>query len=1007
MRSHARCSFLALLTGVLIVLAAPVAAQAAGFGVEKFFASNCGKGGETKVEAEKFEKCGKVAKEATTLKEAEEEAYTVAGGHPPFGVTDFRLNTAEIEAGVRAPLESVKNLRTDVAPGVVTNPEAVSKCSLKDFESTLVEPTHGFYLESKCPATSVIGENIVLTVVPIGGGKFADVPLAGKVYNLEQPSGLSSDFGVALDVKALTEGAPLFSHTYIKGGVEWLSDYHDYFTISNITPGLIESRLVFYGRHNGPKQEEENSGFLRNPSKCTKPNSPETTTKVSMEGYNGEHAEKSYATLLGSVKCNEEPFGPGFEVKPELATSDAPDGITTELTQTHPAKSSETDSSDVQTAGLTLPPGMTMNPSAGAGLEGCTPAQIGLEPLSPNVSCPGGSRIGTVNIEVPTLPPESLKGSIYVGKPASTPIEGPPYTIYIDAESARYNVKVRLKGLVTPDPVTGQLRATFTENPPAPFNDVILHFRGGAFAPLANPLVCGPATTEIGLVGFSGAAATRLSSFTTEGCTSTPPPFAPTQATNAEPAQGGGSSTFALNVERPEGNQYLAKLRDVLPPGLLGLIPTVTQCGEPQANAGTCTSASQIGTATVASGSGTPYTFSGRVYLTGPYEGAPFGLSIVVPAVAGPFNLGNVVARASINVNQTTAQVIATDNNVPMIVKGVPIRLRSLTISINRQGFERNPTNCTTPLFTESTFTGSLGGVAAAKTAFPVEGCSGLSFAPTFKATTSAKTSKNNGASLETTINQPAGGASIKSVLVTLPKTLPSRLSTLQKACPEATFAANPYSCPAGSLVGSARANTPVLPGKLQGPAYLVSHGGAAFPDLDLVFEANGVRVIVVGNTDIKNGITTTNFAASPDAPVSSITLLLPTGPHSALTAYGDVCKSPLYMPTTITAQNGKIFKQNTKINVTNCGVKVVGQKVIGNTAYLTVRTFAPGRISGSGSNVSTVVRHLNSAQSGTSLKVSLNGSRRKPLRVKIRVGFVPKSKSFGNSVAYATVVFR
>ncbi|HEX7609227.1 MAG TPA: hypothetical protein VF380_01015, partial [Solirubrobacteraceae bacterium] len=267
-----------------------------------------------------------------------------------------------------------------------------------------------------------------------------------------------------------------------------------------------------------------------------------------------------------------------------------------------------------------------------------------------------------------------------------------------------------------------------------------------------------------------------------------------------------------------------------------------------------------------------------------------------------------------------------------------------------------------------------------------------------------------NGASLETTISMPGGGANIKSTLVTLPRTLPSRLTTLQKACPEATFAANPYSCPSGSLVGSARANTPTLPAKMQGPAYLVSHGGAAFPDLDLVLEANGVRVIVVGNTNIQKGITTTNFATAPDVPVSSITVNLPTGPHSALTAYGDVCKSPLYMPTTITAQNGKVFKQNTKINVTQCPVKVVGKKVIGKTAYLTIRTFAAGRISGSGANVSTVARNLNSAQSGTSLKVSLNGSgrsRRKPLKVKIRVGFLPKSKSFGNSVAFTTVVFR
>ena len=448
----------------------------------------------------------------------------------------------------------------------------------------------------------------------------------------------------------------------------------------------------------------------------------------------------------------------------------------------------------------------------------------------------------------------------------------------------------------------------------------------------------------------------------------------------------------------------------MLPPGLVGLIPTVTTCGEAQANAGTCASSSKIGSATVLAGSGSsPYAFHGQVYLTGPFEGAPYGLSIVVPAVAGPFNLGNTIARAKLEINQETAQVIATDNAVPMIVGGVPIRVRSLTLTLDRQGFERNPTNCG-ELFTESTLTGSLGATATVKTPFKVEGCSGLEFTPSFKATVGANTSKQNGASLETTINQPAGQANMKSVLVTLPKQLPSRLSTLQKACLEKVFAANPYSCPEGSMVGSARANTPTLPGKLQGPAYLVSHGGAEFPDLDLVLEANGVRVIVTGKTNIKNGITTTNFATNPDVPVSSVTVLLPTGPHSALTAYGNVCGTPLYEPTTITGQNGKSIKQNTRINVKGCEVKVVGKKVIGDVAYLTIKTFAAGRISGSGSNLTTVARWLNTAQNTAGLAVPLNSygrSHGKPLKVKIRVGFYPKTKGLYTSTAYTTVTFR
>jgi hypothetical protein len=288
---------------------------------------------------------------------------------------------------------------------------------------------------------------------------------------------------------------------------------------------------------------------------------------------------------------------------------------------------------------------------------------------------------------------------------------------------------------------------------------------------------------------------------------------------------------------------------------------------------------------------------------------------------------------------------------------------------------------------------------------FQVGNCGALAFKPTYKFTTSARTSKANGASLETTLNTVPGQANVKSVLVQLPKQLPSRLTTLQKACLQATFEANPFRCPSGSYVGGVRANTPALPDKMKGPAVLVSHGGAAFPDLDLVLEADGVRVILVGNTDIKNGITKTNFASTPDVPVSSVTVNLPVGPHSALGAFGDLCATPLVMPTTITGQNGKVIKQNTKINVTDCGVRIVGHKVIGNTAYLTVKTFAAGRISGSGSNLASVFRHLNGAVNAATLKVPLRRGAHRPLTTRVRVGFVPNRKG-PSSAAFVTVRF-
>ena len=316
-----------------------------------------------------------------------------------------------------------------------------------------------------------------------------------------------------------------------------------------------------------------------------------------------------------------------------------------------------------------------------------------------------------------------------------------------------------------------------------------------------------------------------------KGACTSPTTFALTQSTSAEPATAGGSTAFTFNLERPDGQQYLKTVRTELPPGLLGIVPSVTQCAEAEANAGTCPSSSKIGTVVAKAGSGAnPYPFSGTVYFTGPYQGAPYGLSIVVPVVSGPFEFKPEVTRAKITVNPSTAQVIVTAT-LPTIDKeaGIPLRLRSLSITMNRQGFERNPTNCEV-LKDQSLLTSTEGAEDSLSSSFQVEGCSGLAFKPTFTVSTSGKPSKANGASLVTTITQPAGQANIKSVLVTLPKQLPSRLTTLQKACLAALFEVNPFSCSKESEVGTAEAITPTLPGVLKGPAYLVSHGGEEFP---------------------------------------------------------------------------------------------------------------------------------------------------------------------------------
>ncbi len=979
-----RLTLIAVLVAALAAFLAP-AAQAS-FGIERFQALTC----KTNAPIDEAKECN----EKTTG-----EFYTQAGGHPEFSVTDFTLK------GLGGEGNGIKSLRIDLPPGLSTNPEALPKCPAYVFEANL-----GTAEANHCAASTQAG---IQEVVVNTGKSFAT--LVGTVYNLDPRTGSPLEFGIDVD-------AGVHSHSLLVGGVSWHTeseaeeegvvsgDYHQYFKLDvprSVSEGevpLVRSRLIFNGR--------AGKGLIRNPTTCDGP----LTTHVRIAPYEGATVHTQYTTSVETEGCGVVPFEPLFSLTPSTTQRDEPDGITTEL-KVHQAESaSAIEASDLESSTVVLPEGLTINPAGANGLEACTPSEVGIGSAAP-VSCPSRSAIGSAELEVPELPSGSLVGSVYLGNPAAPePITGPPYTIYLAVESERYGQAVRLAGTVTPNLLTGQLTATFAKNPQSPFSDLKLTFNNGAFASLGNPLACGTARTKATFAPYSTGESLPaiLSEFAVDGngqggACATPAPFAPAQSTSATPATAGAGSTFTLNLQRPDGQQYISSVRAKLPSGLLGNIPTVPLCGEAQASAGECPASSQIGVVAVQAGAGSqPYMFSGSVYLTGPYNGSPYGLSIVVPAQAGPFNLGNVKSRATIGVDPRTAQVIVTDPSIPTIVAGIPIRLKELTVTLNRQGFERNPTSCGV-LTAETSLISTTEGTAGISSPFQSEGCSALGFSPSLSATTSGRPTKAGGASLVTTIKEAAGQSNIRSVLVKLPKQLPSRGSTLLKSCPQAAFEANPASCPEGSVVGSGVAYTPTLPGPMHGSAYFVSHAGEAFPDLDLVLEGNnGIRIILVGNTVIKQGITTTDFAANPDVPLSSFQLSLPMGPHSALSAYGSLCVPTLLMPTTITAQNGKVVTRNTTIAPSGCGVQVVGRRVIASTDYLTLKTFAAGRIVASGPGLYTASRSLGSASGGAGLAVSLSHagrSRRRPFSVRIKVTFIPRKGS--RSVAYTTATFR
>jgi hypothetical protein len=944
---------------------------------------------------------------------------TQAGSHPVFSITAFGINTNKSGE----PFGLTKRVRVDSPAGFITNPHAIPTCTDSELEA------------EKCPAASQMGIEKLVIFDPLTK---KDEELTLNVYNMVPPAGSPADFAYLApsltghEIVNIVGGVSWYHEANVKGGVP-TGDSHEYYVISGSSVPLVSSTLLFLSA--------PNSTFLTVPTSCTGP----STNYLEVESSAGQVVNTSFTPVppltpvpLETTGCNLVPFEPSIALHPEKTQSDVPDGLTIEVNVPQNQEPAALASAHLRTSKVILPEGLTLDPSAASELDGCTPEQIGLG-TNKKIECSAPSIIGTATVQSPAiLPPGEpteakegeLTGNIYLGKPASGAISGPPYTIYVAVESSKYGLGMRLKGTVEPNLTTGQLTTTFEENPQEPFSSLKLSFKGGALSPFANPLSCGPASATASLTPWSSSTASSLTSspFTVDSnnaggaCASTLP-FAPAQSTENQSSAAGALTSFKFTLARGEGQQYFSQVKTVLPAGLLGKIPSVTLCGEAEANAGTCSANSQIGAAAVTAGSGpTPFAFNGgKVYLTGPYDGAPYGLSIVVPAVAGPFSLGNVVTRATINVDPNTYRLIVTTTNLPKVFAGIPLRLRSIMVSINRQSFLSNPTRCAT-LATESTLSGFItptstsGSTQSLSSPFLVGECPKLKFKPTFSAISGSKTSKANGASLEVKITQPAGQMNIGQVLFTLPKQLPSRATTLRLACPAATFETGPPpgSCLSTARVGSATVTTPVLPGTLTGPAYLVSHGGEAFPDLDLILKGDGVTIVLVGHTHIStSGITTSKFETLPDAPVTSAVVTLPVGPQSLLAANGNLCnnQSKLLAPTTIIGQNGRQIRQNTKIAVRNCPVVVVSRRSAGASALITVKTPSAGRISGGGADLKFVTRKVSKASQVTiSVPLTRTGAEvlRKfgQLRLRVRVGFVPKSKH-PTSKAYTTVTFR
>jgi hypothetical protein len=935
--------------------------------------------------------------------------FTQAGGHP-YALTST-LEFASEEVGTDhslVPTRDPRDMIIDLPPGLSADPLAVSRCRLAQAvagKSCPVDSQVGVFV-LRFASKAMLGPIVDLTPE---AGRSAELgletpfkvmfPLTGHVVRTPQGYGLS----------IVGNGLPALSVVSVETTL-WgvpAATVHDPQRGLSCTAGDVNQQWSCQG--GGVPSGEAPVAFLTMPSDCSA--GPQTGIAWADSWEEPGRYEQGRSTLPGMTGCDLLPFDPEIEVKPDTLLADEPVGVSVGIGVHQTESPQEVATPQLRGATVTLPQGVSISPGVADGVQACkqtgregidipTGLNASGEPLKPGEigegeeaglsgeprlapgHCPEASTVGAAEALTPLLP-SPIKGRVYLATPGcggpgqgscteEDAVDGNLYRLYVELGGSGVRdegVNIKVEGKVEANPATGQLTVKLMENPQLPLSQLNIDLGGGPRALLDNPATCGPARTTSDLEPWSAPGTTPApeslfmpgtsdadpsSFYDVTGCASSPT-LNPGMLAGTLTSQAGAFSAFTFSVTRSDREPYLSRLQLRTPPGLSAMLSSVPLCEGVLANTGKCPEASRIGSTLVASGAGShPYEMPGRIYLTAGYEGAPFGLSIVTDAVAGPLNLGLVVIRAQINIDPETSALTITSDPLPQIVLGIPLRLQRVTLNIDRPGFMFNPTNCKAQQVT-ATIAGAQGATAHASNPFAAGGCKSLAFKPNLEASTSAHTSYTNGASLDMRLTFPnveqGAEANLAQIKVALPRQLPSRLTTLQNACPDTTFHADPSACPKASIVGIARARTPVLPVELAGPVYFVSHGRNAFPSPIVVLQGDGVRLDLLGSTVIdKTGIASVAFKATPDVPVASLELYLPQGPHSVLSANTSLCAlrktvtvkrnitqqahgrtvrhtvkmrkrvpATLTMPTELVAQNGAVIHQNTKIDVTGC----------------------------------------------------------------------------------------
>ena len=877
-----------------------------------------------------------------------------AGGHPAVDSVSIDFNTITNPLpllGSAWPVEPVKDVLTDLPAGLVGNPTVLDRCTVPQLANT---DAGSFGPRPLCPPTSQVGTTTVRvkgTNQGLGGSDSIG-PL--PVFNLVPPPGVPASFGFNV----------LGSVVTLEGTVRTGGDYGISVNAENLPEALaiVGTTVNFWGVPADPSHDAERAcpganapstfgptctsgaplrAFLRLPTSCTDPGvGLATTTHVDSWVHPGtfqsatwhSHDLPGYPDPLedqgpqvGMTGCDRVPFDPTFTAQPSPAQAGGPVGFSFDLSLPQSDDPSVTGESDLKTATVTLPAGVRVNPSSAGGLQGCSPAQIALD-RSTEPACPDGSKIGTVTIDTPLLN-DQVTGGIYL----ATPFDNPSHSLialYLTASAD--GVVIKLPGSGTLDPTTGQITTTFDNSPQTPFSRLHLELKGGPRAPLALPDRCGPYTSDVVLTGWSGRRVTLHPSFTvSQDANGQPCPsaFSPGFSAGTASNRAGSSSSLLLRFTRGDGDQELNAVTVDLPGGLTGRIASVPLCSDAQAAAGTCAESSRIGDVTVGAGAGSNPFFitAGRAYLTGPYKGAPFGASIVVPAVAGPFDLGNVVVRSSLSVDKHTGNVRIVSDPLPTILQGIPLNVRDVRVNVDRSGFFLNPTSCAKKTIAAA-IQSTAGVTAHVSDRFQAADCAGLGFKPSMILSVGGRghTASGRSTPLSTTLAMPSKNqANLRFVRVTLPTTINARLTVINDACTRAQFETDIAKC-AHAKAGTAAAVTRVLRHALRGSVYFVRNGHP-IPDLFVALRGQ-VAFDLIGRVSIPGGRRlATTFAAAPDVPIRSFSLrLFGDSKNGSVGAAANLCSAKSRAAKAAVdyiAQNGKVLQVDLPLRVAGCPV--------------------------------------------------------------------------------------